>query len=169
MFTLHVLSVPVDVLLLKRHKSRGILNYYINHKLKNMKIMPRIFFILLFSCFFKSNFAQVESIPYYDHLAFHSSFSIIAESDAKSNYLAVDLSVFGSSLEKAYFENLAFSESKVTRLDAGNSSIAWFKVKKTFSDEEANAIFLQLKQQTMSALAAMTESQKQEWLSRKGK
>jgi hypothetical protein len=134
-----------------------------------MKITPRIFFILLFSCFFKSNFAQVESIPYYDHLSFNNSFSIIAESDPKSNYLVVNLSAFGSPLEKAYFENLAFNESKVTRLDAGNSNIAWFKVKKIYADEETSALFLKLKEQTINSVAAMTESQKQEWLSRKGK
>ena len=124
---------------------------------------------MLFSCLFKSNFAQVEAIPYYDHLNFNGSFFSIAETDTKSNYYAVNLSAFSSSIEKAYFENLAFSESKLIRLDAGNPNVAWFKVKKLYSNEEISILLLQLKDRTINTLASMSESQKQEWLTRKGK
>jgi hypothetical protein len=134
-----------------------------------MKIITRVFFILLFSSFVKSNFAQVESIPYYDHLNFNNSFYTIAENDAKSNYYAVNLSVFRSSVEKKYFENLAFGENRLIRIDSGNPDVAWFRVKKLYSADEINVLILQLKDVTINTLAAMSESQKQEWLLRKGK
>jgi hypothetical protein len=134
-----------------------------------MNIPSRIFLGLLFLLFFKSNFAQVANIPYYNNLNFNDSFFKIAETDAKSNYYVVNLSFFASSIERVYFENLAFNESKLIRLDAGNPNVAWFKVKKVYSDEETANLFLGLKNRTINSIAIMSESQKQEWLTTIGK
>jgi hypothetical protein len=134
-----------------------------------MKTIFNLSFIILLSCIAKTSFSQVEAIPYYDRLNFNNSFFIIAEADAKCNYYAVDISVLSSSIEKAYFEDLAFNESKLVRIDAGNSQIAWFKVKKIHSNEEVSALLLQLKDLTINTLASMTEAQKQDWLTQKGK
>lgn len=123
----------------------------------------------MFSGLAKTGFAQVEAIPYYSNLNFNHSFFTIAENDAKSNYYAVDLSMFKSDVERAYFENKAFSESKLVRLDAGNANIAWFKAKKVYSDQEIGTLLLQLKDLTINTVASMSESQKQQWLSPKGK
>jgi hypothetical protein len=131
-----------------------------------MKYFFKVLFLLLFS---KVGFSQVERIPYYTNINFNNSFTTIAESDLKSNYYAVNLNVFSSPFEKAYFCDLCFKESKIVRLDAGNSSIAWFKSEKVNSEEGVNLILNNLKTQTVSMSNSMTAFQKQEWLNRNGK
>lgn len=131
-----------------------------------MKYLLPVFFLLFLS---KTGIAQVELIPYYNNLEFNNNLFIIAESDEKSNYYAINLNTFASSFEKAYFTELCFSESKIVRLDAGNDQIAWFKAKKVFSENDINVIFNNLKAQTVSIASSMNDFQKQEWLNRNGK
>jgi hypothetical protein len=131
-----------------------------------MKYIFKIFFLVLFV---KSGFSQVQRIPYYNNLNFNNSFNIIAESDDKNNYFVVNLDVFGSSFEKAYFSDLCFKEPKIVRIDAGNDKIAWFKSKKLFTENDINAIFNNLKNQTISTASSMNDFQKQEWLNRRMK
>jgi hypothetical protein len=121
-------------------------------------------FLTLIIC--KNGFSQVERIPYYNNLIFNNNLYIIAESDEKSNYYAVNLNTFSSAFEKAYFTELCFSEPKIVRLDSGNDEVAWFKAKKVYSENEVNQVFNNLKTQTISISGSMSEFQKQEWLNR---
>jgi hypothetical protein len=129
-----------------------------------MKKINGFMFILLFTCFYKAGSAQVESIPYYSNLNFENTFFVIAESDEKSNYYAVDLTVFKSTEEIRYFEKIAFEETKIVRLDAGNQQVAWFKAKKIHSEKDINTLLLNLKDRTVRSFSEMSESQKQDWL-----
>jgi len=131
-----------------------------------MKYIFQIFFLVLFV---KAGSAQVSRIPYYNDLHFGKVFNIVAESDEKSNYYAVNLDVFGSSFEKAYFCQLCFKEQKIVRIDSGNNNIAWFKSKKVYSENEINLVFNNLKSQTLIASASMNDAQKQQWFNTIGK
>src|SRR6476620_4201477 len=134
-----------------------------------MKSLPKLLTVLLFCGFLKTSSAQVESIPYYDHINFNNSFYVIAESDAKSNYYALDLSRLASAFEKEYFNHLVFTDGKLVRIDAGNENIIWIKVKKIHDDADISALFQSFKTQAVNMAASMNEFQKQEWLSRHGK
>jgi hypothetical protein len=134
-----------------------------------MKPLLKIFVILFLFFFSKNNFAQVDAIPYYDHLNFNGAFFVIAENDAKSNFFAINLSQFTSPAEKKYFETLAFNEPKLIRLDAGNASVAWYKAKKTFTSDEISALLLSLKNQTIQHIGAMSVTEQQEWMNNNGK
>jgi hypothetical protein len=123
----------------------------------------KIIVVLLFLIISKTNTAQVESIPYYDNLNFHGSFIVIAESNDHSNFYVVDLNQFGTLIEKKYFEDLAFKEKQIVRIDAGNTSAAWFKVNKSSSITEISALFNTLKTTTINAVSSMDEAQKQSW------
>lgn len=130
-------------------------------------ILIRYFFpVFLFIILNKTGFSQVERIPYYNNLNFNNNLYIIAESDEKSNYYAVNLNVFDTSFEKTYFSELCFNDSKIVRLDSGNDQIAWFKAKKIFPENDINMIFNNLKAQTIFISASMNEFQKQEWFNR---
>ena len=117
----------------------------------------------------KVNFSQNRSIPYYDNIQFNNNFFLLAESDAKSNYYVVDLSKFSTPFEKLHFQNLAFQERKLIRIDAGNANIAWFRVKKVFPEAEIKQIIIALKTQTSDAANTMSNSQKEQWLRNNGK
>jgi hypothetical protein len=113
--------------------------------------------------------AQVDNIPYYTNIHFNSSFAVIAENNANSNFYAVNLNEFQSDLEKMYFESIAFQQNKIVRIDAGNPNIAWFKVDKTYTNAEISQLFNLMKQQTITQVGSMTELQRQEWLNRNNK
>lgn len=134
-----------------------------------MKYNFKLLFFFIFLLFAKNNFAQVSAIPYYDHINFNNSFFVIAEKDDKSNYYAVNLSLFNSDLEKKYFEDIAFKETSLIRLDGNNLNIAWFRVKTDHTEEEINNLLLALKNKTLIDIASMSDSEKQEWLNRTGK
>lgn len=127
-------------------------------------ITSKIFFLFLFFSLTKVNFAQVGSIPYYNNLNFNGAFAVISESNAKSDFYTVDLSSFKSAFEKKYFENLAFSESKIVRIDAGNPDVAWFKVDKSFTKEEILKAFEVLRERAIQQASTLSEEQKQNWL-----
>jgi len=126
--------------------------------------------LTLFICFsgYKS-YSQVSRIPYYDNINFGSSFFVIAETNENSDFYAVDLNKLGSEFEKAWFISSAFREQKIVRIDAGNNNIAWFRSKKVFTQTETAQLLLSLKQQAATTAAAMTETQKNEWLNSNGK
>lgn len=107
--------------------------------------------------------AQVENIPYYTNIRFNNAFFVVAESNENSNFYAVNLDEFGSAIEKSYFENIAYQEKKIIRIDSGNPHIAWFRAKKVFTDAEISQLLLSLKQQAIAHVAAMSDLQKQEW------
>lgn len=120
--------------------------------------------MLAFLSLAKITFAQVERIPYYDHINFNNAFSLNAENDSKNNYIIVDLSSFKTEFEKAYFTRITFNENKLVRLDAGNDAMAWFKADKMYSASLIRDLLLGLKLETLKMSSAMTEPQKQEWL-----
>jgi hypothetical protein len=120
--------------------------------------------MLVFLFLAKITFAQVERIPYYDHVNFNNSFSLIAENDSKNHYIIIDLASFKTEFEKAYFTKITFNENKLVRLDAGNTAMAWFKADKIYSASFITDLFLRLKLETQKISSAMSESQKQEWL-----
>jgi hypothetical protein len=128
-----------------------------------MKIIPKIFFLLLCLLSFSKVSAQVEAIPYYSNLHFNNSFFIVAENDVKNNYYAVDLSVFKDEFEKVYFCELAFAEPKLVRLDSGNKNIAWFKTSKSDENDIA-VVFSTLKEKALIKSSSISDTQKQEWL-----
>jgi hypothetical protein len=134
-----------------------------------MKQMFKSLFLFLLLLLGKNNFAQVSAIPYYDHLNFNNAFFVIAEKDDKSNYYAVNLTLFNSTFEKKYFENLAFNEPRLIRLDGGNSSIAWFRAQTFFPEQEINALLAELKNKTFLKNATMNDSEKIGWLNRNNK
>jgi hypothetical protein len=131
--------------------------------------MKYVFQIFLFIFIIKTGYSQVSRIPYYDNIHFNSAFTVIAETDEKSNYYAVNLDSFKSSFEKAYFNELCFKEPKIVRLDSGNESIAWFKSKKMFAEADINMILSNLKNEAISISTSMSPLQKEEWLNRSGK
>ncbi|HEX8514906.1 MAG TPA: hypothetical protein VF868_01815 [Bacteroidia bacterium] len=129
-----------------------------------MKTALKIIFSLLLVFSVKLNLAQVDAIPYYHNLNFRDAFFVIAESDAKSNYYAVNLSSFNSEAEKIYFEKLAFDQPALIRINSGNNNIAWFRVKKLNPTAETKELLMSLKSQATSFFSGMSEEQKRNWL-----
>ncbi|MDF2436611.1 MAG: hypothetical protein K0Q95_987 [Bacteroidota bacterium] len=121
-----------------------------------------VFLLLAFSV--KQNFSQTSSIPYYDRLNFEGSFFVIAESDERSNFYAINLSLFDSDLEKKYFEALTYKENRLIRIDAANNSISWYRVKKSNSTSEIDDLFHTLQAKTKSDITAMSVEDKKAWL-----
>ncbi|MCW3085445.1 MAG: hypothetical protein JWP12_2811 [Bacteroidetes bacterium] len=134
-----------------------------------MKKLPLIVLLAATSFLSLKTQAQVDNIPYYTNIRFNSSFAVIAENNANSNFYAVNLNDFQTELEKMYFESIAFQQNKIVRIDAGNLNIAWFKVDKTYTDAEISQLFNSLKQQTITQVGSMTELQRQEWLNTNNK
>lgn len=124
----------------------------------------RLFLILAFISLAKITFAQVDRIPYYDHINFNNSFSLIAENDSKNNYIIVDFTSFKTEFEKTYFTRITFNEKKLVRLDAGNDGMAWFKADKIYTASFISDLLLGLKLETLRISSTMTKHQKQEWL-----
>lgn len=135
--------------------------------------MKNKIFLFLFVGLFIHHFGfsqsqGIDKIPYYAGVEFKGQFAYVAEEDDRSNYFVVDLTQFKSYFEKSYFESYTFQIAGLTRLDAGNSSIAWFKVPKSKSTEYLE-LLTKLKDFTVQSSLDMTEQQKQDWLTRNGK
>lgn len=126
-------------------------------------------FVLFISLSGYRSYAQVSRIPYYDHINFGESFFVIAETDQNNDFYVVDLTKLSSEFARTWFIATAFNENKLVRIDAGNSSMAWFKVDKSYPKADISQLLGSLKAQAASSDAAMTATEKNEWLHRNGK
>ena len=126
--------------------------------------------VLQLSIEVKAQTSPSRTVPYYSDIPFNGSWFLQAESDDKWAYYAVDLDHFSSAFEKAYFQNLAYEKnSRLVRVDAGNASIAWFKVKKQLAGDATEQYLNSLKTRTLARSSQLTEPEKQQWLSSNGK
>ena len=108
----------------------------------------------------------VDRIPYYTNIVFEGNFSILAEKDEHNNYYIVDLNQLKTDFERIYFETLAFQQAGLTRLDAGNVSMAWFKTENLI---DTPALLTMIRNKAIYAGTSMSPAEKQEWLSTHGK
>jgi hypothetical protein len=134
-----------------------------------MKSSFRIVALVLLFLLVKTTFSQTTFAPYYDHLNFKGAFFVIAESDDRSNFYAVNVSQLNSDIEKKYFESLTYNDNRLIRIDGGNDSVFWFKVKKSNSISEINSLLSGLKERAFHDVKEMSSEGRKVWLDENSK
>jgi hypothetical protein len=101
----------------------------------------------------------------FSHLNFNGQFCILAVKDAVNNYYMTDFSQFPVKFEKVYFINLVYKSEIIVNIDSDLSQDrVWFLVNNKYSQKEAGAEFILLRDKTLEASATMTTEEKANWM-----
>jgi len=103
----------------------------------------------------------------FDQQEFGDRFSVLAFSDDRYDYYAIDLTKLGGRFERIYFMNLSYADPRVVNLDGDiDKDQTWFKSYYTFKEDAITCMFKGLKEKTDETCLEMTAEEKSAWITK---
>jgi hypothetical protein len=136
----------------------------------------RIFLLLLLAISFELSQAQATITGYngnpetdipliFDQKEFNGKLAVMALEVDEYDYYVVDMTRFASPAERAYFLNLAYSESRIVSIDGAiDHDQLWFKAYHKYTENEVLCLFDELKEKSSAACSSMTAEEQSSWI-----